>query len=228
MTTDLRSLVALLPSEFASSAAKLGLALPAGLTRETWAQLAGRLAQASGAGASRTETLTTWLGDLLAYGSGNHRGQITELAKIAGLSPATLRNAKLVCSRIPLSCRRDALPWAHHCEIGKAFERTDEILHWLDLAVAERLSKAQLRKRIREHKRNRRGGAIHEPALDSATFSFLRGLRATDRLVSNQQEVWSRWTPETCRAALQEIENLASFVGTVVGKIQRPPAQAAS
>jgi hypothetical protein len=218
------SLLSLLPPELAPSAAKLGLKLPADLTRKTWVQLTGRLAQAAGAGANRTETITTWLGDLLAHGAQSRRGQITELAKVAQLSPATLRNAKLVCSRIPVSCRRDTLPWTHHCEVGKAFQDPEEITRWLDIAAAERLSKAQLRKRIREHRKSQRGGASRGAGLDVATFAFLRDLRVTDHLVSNQHEVWRHWSPETCRAALQEIEHLAEFVGKVAKRTEQPAA----
>jgi hypothetical protein len=224
MTIDLHSLVALLPPKIAPSAAKLGLVLPADLPRETWSQLAGRLAQASGAGANRIETLTAWLGDLLAHGERNHRGHISELATVAGLSPATLRNAKLVCSRIPVSCRRDSLPWAHHCEVGKAFESLEEIGRWLDIAATEKLSKAQLRKRIREYKKGLRGGVSREPGIDVGTFALLRDLRVTDRLVSTQHDIWQRWSPETCRAALQEIEQLAEFVGKLTQRAEKPAA----
>ncbi len=224
MTSEIRPLLTLLPPEIASSATKFGLVLPADLPRETWIQLTGRLAQASGAAASRTETITAWLGDLLAHGGRSHRGQITELAKVAGFSPATLRNAKLVCSRIPVSCRRDTLSWAHHCEVGKAFRDPEEIAQWLDIAGAEGLSKAQLRRRIREHRKSQRGAANRGAGLDVATFSLLRDLRVTDRLVSNQHEVWLSWSPETCRAALQEIEHLAEFVGKVAMRIAQPAA----
>ena len=224
MIADLHSLLGLLPPEIAPSATKLGLVLPSDLPRETWVRLAGRLAQASGARASRAETLTAWLGDLLAHSGRSHRGLISELATVAGLSPATLRNTKLVCSRIPVSCRRDTLPWAHHCEVGKAFESPEEIGRWLDIAATEKLSKALLRMRIRLYKKGLRGGGDLEARIDVSTFSLLRDLRVTDRLVSTQHDIWQRWSPATCRAALQEIKHLSEFVDKLAERAEKPAA----
>ena len=88
------------------------------------------------------QTLTAWLGDALAYGEIRYRGRIATCAGEAGLEPGTLRNAKMVCSRIPVSCRHDALSWTHHCEVGLAFADPAEIEQWLALAEREKLSTA--------------------------------------------------------------------------------------
>lgn len=108
------------------------------------------------AGLARTaagarQTLTAWLGDVLAYGGARGRGLITECAAAAGFDAGTLRNAKMVCARIPVSCRHDALSWTHHCKVGLAFADSAEIERWLALAEAERLSTSELRFRVRAH-----------------------------------------------------------------------------
>jgi hypothetical protein len=98
-----------LPREHIEAASRLGLSLKSGLNLENWSRLVAGVVQLTGRAGRGRDTLTAWLGDLLAFGGGKYRGQITEYAKAAGLDPGTLRSAKLVCSRIPLLCRHNTL-----------------------------------------------------------------------------------------------------------------------
>jgi hypothetical protein len=159
------------------------------------------------------QTLTAWLGDALAYGEHRYRGRIKTCAGEAGLEAGTLRNAKMVCSRIPVSCRHDALTWSHHCEVGLVFFDPGEIEHWLNLAEQEKLSTKDLRRRIRGHQARVRGGAVKAPPLRSvATFQLMRDLRATARMLEQNREHWRKWSPAAAQSALQELRDLTEFV----------------
>jgi hypothetical protein len=162
------------------------------------------------------QTLTAWLGDALAYGEIRYRGRITTCASAAGLEPGTLRNAKMVCSRIPVSCRHDALSWTHHCEVGLAFADPGEIERWLALAEGEKLSTAALRKRIRAHIANRhRMTAFATPLGSVEAFVLMRELRATSRMLGQHRGLWRSWPPAAAHSALQEVQPLTDFVDAV-------------
>jgi hypothetical protein len=214
MNTDHLSLLKLIPDQHINEATRYGLALSNKIDAESWSKLVSGLAKIAGKMSGGRDTLSAWLGDVLAYGQGKYRGQITEYATAAGLSPGTLRDAKLVCSRIPVSCRHDTLSWSHHIEIGKAFSELGEIQRWLKIAVDEHLSKMELRRQIREYVANSRAPKQSEPDANIAVepFTLLRELRAAGRLVHSQSAVWAGWTPDTCRLALSEIETLADFM----------------
>lgn len=211
MQPDFRQLAESLAPEHIESATRLGLTFTDNLDRDTWSRIVCRITKAAGEAARGADTFTAWLGDLLAYGGGKYRGQIAQYAKAAGMTASNLRNAKLVCSRIPVSCRHDTLSWSHHCEVGKAFESIDDITHWLKLAADEQLSRMALRKRIREHKKSVANSA-GSAAVDMAPFKLLRELRAAERLVRDHGHVWRQWPPHTCKRALDEIGTLAGFV----------------
>jgi hypothetical protein len=151
MRTEVQQLAAELPGTGIARAGRLGLALEPQLDLEAWRCLVAHLARLTRTTTGARQTLTAWLGDALAYGDIRYRGRIKTCAGEAGLEPGTLRNAKMVCSRIPVSCRHDALSWSHHCEVGLAFADPAEIEQWLALAEREKLSTAGLRKRIRAH-----------------------------------------------------------------------------
>src|ERR1019366_357802 len=100
------------------------------------------------------------------------------------LDAGTLRNAKMVCRRIPMSCRHDALSWTHHCEVGLAFVDPNEIERWLTLAEAEKLSTAERRKRVRSYVAGRhRAAEVEASAPSVAAFRLMRELRATGRML---------------------------------------------
>jgi hypothetical protein len=220
-------LLAALPQEHVETASRLGLSLKPDLTLENWSRLVAAVVQMTGQASSRRNTLTAWLGDLLAFNGGKYRGQITEYAKAADLDPGTLRVAKLVCSRIPLLCRHNALSWSHHCEVGKAVKDPAEIKTWLDTAVREGLSVIALRKRIRQHQAGPTkpdGGPA--PAGAAAPFALLRELRAVGRYVENHRDVWKDWSPQTCELALSEMKPIADFFAVLNARLGRPERMA--
>jgi hypothetical protein len=228
MRTEVQRLIAELPDTGIASAGRLGLALSPQLDQEAWRYLVAHLARLTRTTTGARQTLTAWLGDALAYGEIRYRGRIATCAGEAGLEPGTLRNAKMVCSRIPVSCRHDALSWTHHCEVGLAFADPPEIERWLALAEREKLSTADLRKRIRAHiagQRQNHGAAAH-PGLVEA-FQLLRELRAACRTLDQRRDVWRRWPPGTARMALQEAKPLADFIDRLracaLGSSSAPP-----
>ncbi len=213
MPPEFNDLLKGLPREHIDEASRLGLALKPGLDLANWSNLVAQLVQMTGRASRNRDTLTAWLGDLLAFGAGRYRGQISEYAKAAGLDPGTLRAAKLVCSRIPLLSRHNTLSWSHHCEVGKAFKAPAEIEAWLNLAEREGLSVRELRKRIRQHLAGPTapdGGAAS--AGGAAPFALLRELRAVGRFVQNHSEVWQEWSPATCELALSEMRPILDFL----------------
>ena len=216
MRTDVEQLVAELPGAAVAHAGRLGLALTPRLDQETWGHLVAHLARLTRTTTGARQTLTAWLGDALAYGENSYRGRIVTCAGEAGLEPGTLRNAKMVCSRISLSCRHDALSWTHHCEVGLAFAHPNEIEWWLALAEAEKLSTAALRKRIRVHiARRHRSGAVAGALRSVEPFQLIRELRAACRVVVQHRNLCRSWSPATARSALEEIQPLTDFVDAV-------------
>jgi hypothetical protein len=207
-------LLGLLPKEQVKSAMRLGLCLNPDLDRDSWSRLVASVVKAAGRTSCNRDTLTAWLGDLLAYGSDRYRGQITEYARAAGLAPGTLREAKLVCSRIPVLGRHNTLSWAHHCEIGKAFKDPVAIEHWLDVAEKGGHSKMELRRMIRIHLAEEASGG-REPSHDQTAikaFALLRDLRAMGRRLGNDAGSWKEWPPSIRKLALTETAPIARFL----------------
>ncbi len=203
-----------LPQEHIQQASPLGLALRPGMDLQTWSALVATVAQSAGRITRNRDTLTAWLGDLLAYGRGRYRGQITEYAEAAGLDPGTLRVAKLVCSRIPVLSRHNALSWSHHCEVGRALKDPVEIKRWLELAVAEALSVRALRKRIRLHLADVAAPdrALATVGVPPAVLTLLNELRAAGRIVAKHPKIWATWTPAMCELALAEMNPLVELI----------------
>jgi len=100
-------LLAALPAQGIDRATRLGLALAPHLETDAWRNLAAHVAGLARCATGARQTLTAWLGDVLAYGGAHGRGSSRNAPKPPGLDPGTLRNAKMVCTRIPLSCRHD-------------------------------------------------------------------------------------------------------------------------
>jgi hypothetical protein len=88
-----------------------------------------------------------WIGDWIRYGSSRWGEKYAEAARITGYDVASLRNMAWVASQFDLSLRSDKLTWSHHVLLAP-FE-ADEKRHWLDRAVEERLSVADLRIELR-------------------------------------------------------------------------------
>lgn len=214
-------LLDLLPREQVRKAARLGLDLQPGLGRDAWSRLLVGLVHAAGRTSSNRDTLTAWLGDALAYGGDRYRGQISEYAKAAGLAPGTLRDAKLVCSRIPVSCRRDTLSWSHHCEIAKAFKEPREIERWLKIAEKGGHSKAELRRMIRSHVAEASGSpkAGHDHTIEF--YAVIRELRAVGRFLVNRSGSSARWSPSACELALAEAAPIVQFIERLKAGVQK-------
>ena len=127
MRTELHSLIAALPAGTVARATRLGLALAPDISAERQRDLLAHLTALVRSASGERQTVTAWLGDVLAYGGALRPGQIAACAEAVGLDAGTLRNAKMVCRRIPVSCRHDTLSWSHHCEVAIAFVAPEEI-----------------------------------------------------------------------------------------------------
>lgn len=225
MRTDVEQLVRELPEAGIARATRLGLSLKPGLQTETWRGLVTHVARLVRTSAGARQTLTAWLGDALAYGETGSRGLITECAAATGINPGTLRNAKMVCLRIPVSCRRDTLSWTHHCEVGIAFANPQEIERWLTVAETDGLSAMELRRRIRSNVASRHEQRGASPDDASVTgFQLMRELRAGDRIIDRHRAVWRHWTPSAAQFALQELRAVTDFVDTLRARALEPPA----
>jgi hypothetical protein len=213
MQTEVQRLVAELPGTGITQASGLGLELAPHIEPDAWRGLVAHLARLAHTTTGARQTITAWLGDALAYGEVNYRGRIATCAGEAGLEPGTLRNAKMVCSRIPMSCRHDGLSWTHHCEVALALANPAEIEQWLALAERDKLSTRDLRKRIRAHVAHRREDRGASPGSGSVeTFQLLRELRAACRMLDQRRNAWRRWPPQTAGMALREVQPLADFI----------------
>lgn len=212
MPTELQLMVAALPERGVVRATGVGLHLDSNIGDADWQELMRKLAMLTRQSWAARQTATAWLGDALAQAERFH-GQIAMWAETAGLHPGTLRNAKMVCTRIPLSWRHYTLKWSHHFEIGIAFSDEAEIKRWIGIAVAELLSTAELRKRIRAYVAQGADQAKSaSPAESAETFRFLRDLRAASRSVVRGEIVWKRWDGKTAQSALTEIAPLVALV----------------
>ncbi len=218
MRTELHQLVAALPVRVAH-AGRLGLMLPPETPASLRLELFVRLTQLCRTATGERHTLTAWLGDLLVSAGRLRRGQITAYAIAAGLDAGTLSNAKLVCSRNPVSCRHEGLSWSHHCEVALAFSASADIEHWLARAEAEKLSTAELRRSIRRHLAGCRRSTA-PPAAD--IFALLRELRAASRTCERLKSGWQGWPPGSWRLALEELQPLAEFIDYMRCRAVRP------
>lgn len=214
MRVDVPQLLAELPSVGIEGATRLGLSLAPQMDTDAWRHLVTRVAGLARTATGARQTLTAWLGDALAYGGVRGRGLITECAEAAGFDPGTLRNAKMVCSRIPVSRRHDALTWTHHCEVALVFSEQTQIELWLSIAEVEGLSTSGLRRRIRasaayEYRRQSPEAAAETSV---AVFRLMRELRAASRSLARTLDVWGKWSPSAADLALQDLQYLAEFI----------------
>ena len=213
MQADVPQLLAALPSAGIDRATRLGLSLAPEMEADVWRHLVTRVASLARTATGARQTLTAWLGDALAYGGARGRGLITECAEAAGFDPGTLRNAKMVCTRIPVSCRHDALSWTHHCEVGLAFADRAEIERWLSMAEADRLSTSELRSRVRAWVASVHGRQLPDAMGTTVTaFRLMRELRAASRSLARTRRIWRQWSPAAAKLALQELPPVTEFV----------------
>ncbi len=95
-----------------------------------------------------------WIGDWIRYGTARWGERYAEAARVTGYDVASLRNMAWVASRFDLSLRSDKLTWSHHVLLAPL--EPGEQAQWLDRALRERLSVADLRLELRT---TRAGGA---------------------------------------------------------------------
>ena len=224
MRTDVDQLVRELPEAGIARATRLGLVLNPGLETETWRGLFAHIVRLVRTSAGARQTLTARLGDALAYGETGDRGLIAECAAATGINPGPLRNAKMVCLRIPVSCRHDGLSWTQHCEVGIAFVDPQEIERWLAVAESDGLSAMALHRRIRSHvasQHEQRGASPDEAAITA--FHLMRELRAGDRILDRHRAAWRQWSPSAAQFALQELRAVTDFVDTLRARALEPP-----
>jgi hypothetical protein len=109
-----------------------------------------------------------WIGDWLLFGTAKFGEGYVEASRVTGYDPKSLRNMRYVASRFPVSLRRDNLQWSHHALLA-ALE-SEEQATWLDRAVADRLSVADLRSEMRTAMRSEYAPAetAEHPATEEA------------------------------------------------------------
>lgn len=101
-----------------------------------------------------------WIGDWIRYGTSRWGERYAEAARVTGYDVASLRNMAWVASQFDLSLRSDKLTWSHHVLLAPL--EPDEQKHWLDHALEERLSVADLRVELRAAQ-----GAVPKPAVSA-------------------------------------------------------------
>lgn len=97
-----------------------------------------------------------WIGDWIRYGTSRWGERYAEAARVTGYDVASLRNMAWVASQFDLSLRSDKLTWSHHVLLAPL--EPDEQKRWLDRALEERLSVADLRVELRAAQ-----GAVGKP-----------------------------------------------------------------
>jgi hypothetical protein len=88
-----------------------------------------------------------WIGDWVRYGTSRWGERYAEAARVTGYDVASLRNMAWVASQFDLSLRSDKLTWSHHVLLAPL--EPEQQKHWLDRALEQRLSVADLRVELR-------------------------------------------------------------------------------
>ncbi len=88
-----------------------------------------------------------WVGDWIRYGNAKWGEKYAEAARITGYDAGSLRNMASVAACFDLSLRSDKLTWSHHVLLAP-LER-DEQISWINRAIEERFSVADLRVELR-------------------------------------------------------------------------------
>lgn len=89
-----------------------------------------------------------WLGDWLLYGEALYGERYAQAAIATQLSPQTLANVQSICHRVPPQRRLAGVSFSCHAEVA-ALEPAEQ-KSWLQVADEERLTKGELRARIRD------------------------------------------------------------------------------
>lgn len=119
------------------------LDLPEGLEYAEWQEVGTVIHRAE-------KAVMWWIGDWLAYGEKRYGETYAKAQDISGYELGTLKNAKYVAQRVEKSRRRDFLSWKHHQEVSPLSPSQQD--KWLDIAEANNLSAAKLRREISQSK----------------------------------------------------------------------------
>lgn len=211
MNSPIIPLAASLPRDLVNSASPIGLTVNVDLKKEDARLLLKELAHLVSQTVTSHHTSLIWLGDALALQPSLRRGELAAWADLAGVSRATLRNVKMVCLRIPVSCRRDALSWSHHMEVGLATGDREKITALLDRAVKEELSVRDFRKVVRESLREKDSQPPTDEDLSHA-FKVLRELDASMRVIAAHRATWSGWNAAQRAKAYERVGPLLEFL----------------
>jgi hypothetical protein len=92
-----------------------------------------------------------WIGDWIRYGNAKFGERYSRAAKISGYDIQTLMNRVYVASHFEISRRRENLSWSHHDAVA-ALPR-DQQEYWLEKAITEGLTRADLRTELRTSQR---------------------------------------------------------------------------
>ena len=120
-----------------------GLFLPSDLPYESYESIGamlGALHQAAG----------FLIGDYLLYGEHTYGEKYTQAALLIGLSPQTLTNYASIAKRVPPGRRNASVSFSIHGEVASLSPEEQE--RWLAIAASERLTKQEVRERIRPPK----------------------------------------------------------------------------
>jgi hypothetical protein len=96
-----------------------------------------------------------WLGDWIRYGNTRFGEKYSLAAKITVYDPQTLMNMVYVASHFDeISRRREILSWSHHEAVASLDPEMQD--HWLDEAIKQKMSVADIRLELRSRQRGRR------------------------------------------------------------------------
>ncbi len=88
-----------------------------------------------------------WIGDWIRYGTARWGEKYSEAARVTGYDVASLRNMAWVAAQFDSSLRSDKLSWSHHVLLAPL--TADEQRSWIERAIDERFSVADLRLELR-------------------------------------------------------------------------------
>lgn len=112
-----------------------------------------------------------WLGDWIGYGAQKWGEKYTQAAKVTGYDARSLANMASIARVFEPSRRRENLTWSHHAAVSALPEHEREA--WLDRAVNERLSVADLRTELRASRKSRGLDAASEGARRASISDFV-------------------------------------------------------
>jgi hypothetical protein len=88
-----------------------------------------------------------WIGDWIRFGNAQWGEKYAEAAKITRYDVGTLRNMAYVASQVHPSLRSDKLSFSHHVLLAPLTDSEKRV--WIDRAIGDRLSVADLRLELR-------------------------------------------------------------------------------